>query len=230
MSDNKTSIVITAVDQTGAALKSAQAGLDGLGQQASRVGGILTGFAALAGATAFTGLIKGAIDSAESLHDLAKQSGASVESLSAMKGVAKLAGADMEQVAGGLAKLSKNMVEAAQGTGKAGEVLKVLGVSVTDSAGKLKTSDQVMVEFAKSLQGIGNASERAAAAQLVLGKSGAQLLPFLNDLAVVHHGDAISHETGDCQIVGHEQDCHVEFGPQAAKQIQHHRRQRDIQG
>jgi hypothetical protein len=40
---------------------------------------------------------------------------------------------------------------------------------------------------------------------------------FLNDLAVVHHGDAISHETGDCQIVGHEQDCHVEFGPQTAK-------------
>lgn len=183
MADNKTSIIISAVDQTGAALKSAEAGLAGLGAQAGRVSGILSGFAALAGATAFGGIIKGAIDAADELDDLAQKSGATVESLSAMKGVAKIAGADMEQVAGGLAKLSKNMVEAANGSGDAAKVLTALGVSVTDNAGKMKSTDQVMVEFAKSLQNVGSGTEKVAAAQMVLGKSGAQLLPFLNDLA-----------------------------------------------
>lgn len=183
MADNKTSIIISAVDQTGAALKSAEAGLAGLGAQAGKLSGVLSGFAALAGVTAFGGIIKGAIDAADELDDLAQKSGATVESLSAMKGVAKIAGADMEQVAGGLAKLSKNMVEAANGSGDAAKVLAALGVSVTDNAGKMKSTDQVMVEFAKSLQNVGSGTEKVAAAQLVLGKSGAQLLPFLNDLA-----------------------------------------------
>lgn len=183
MADNKTSIIISAVDQTGAALKSAEAGLAGLGAQAGKLSGVLSGFAALAGATAFGGIIKGAIDAADELDELSQKSGATVESLSAMKGVAKIAGADMEQVAGGLAKLSKNMVEAANGSGDAAKVLAALGVSVTDNAGKMKSTDQVMVEFAKSLQNVGSGTEKVAAAQLVLGKSGAQLLPFLNDLA-----------------------------------------------
>ncbi len=185
MADNKTSIIISAVDQTGAAIKSAQSGLEGLQDRAGKVSAAIGGFAALAGVGAFAGIVKGAIDAADELDELSQKSGATVESLSAMKGVAKIAGADMEQVAGGLAKLSKNMVEAAQGSGDAANVFKVLGVSVTDSAGKLKTSDQVMVDFAQRLQLVGNNTEKVAAAQAVLGKSGSQLLPFLNDLAKV---------------------------------------------
>ena len=184
MAENQTSIIIKAVDQTEGALKSVQTNLGALEGQFNRLSGVVSGFAALAGVTAFAGIVKGAVDSAAALHDMSQSTGASVESLSAMRGAAKMAGVDMDQVATGLSKLSKNMVEAAQGSGDAARVFSALGVSVTDSAGKLKSSDTVMLEFAKSLQTVGSSTERAAAAQMVLGKNGAALMPMLNDLAV----------------------------------------------
>jgi hypothetical protein len=184
MANNETSIIISAVDKTQGALNSVNGNLSTLEGQFTKLTGVVSGFAALAGVTAFAGIVKGAVDSAAGLHDMAQQTGASVESLSAMRAAAKLAGVDMEQVAGGLGKLSKNMLAASQGSGDAAKVFSALGISVTDSSGKMKTSDAVFLEFSRSLQTVGSASERAAAAQLVLGKSGAQLLPMMNDLGV----------------------------------------------
>ena len=184
MADNKTSIIISAVDQTEGALKNINNNLGQLEGQFSRLSGVVSGFAALAGATAFAGIVKGAVDSAAGLHDLSQQTGASVESLSTLKGAAKLAGVDLEQVGSGLSKLSKNMLEAAGGTGNAAKVFQALGISVKDANGNLKSSDAVFLEFSKSLQTVSSNSEKAAAAQLVLGKSGAQLLPLMNDMAV----------------------------------------------
>lgn len=184
MANNETSIIISAVDKTQGALNSVNSNLSSLEGQFSKLTGVVSGFAALAGVTAFAGIVKGAVDSAAGLHDMAQQTGASVESLSAMRSAAKLAGVDMEQVAGGLGKLSKNMLAASQGSGDAAKVFSALGISVTDTNGKMKSSDAVFMEFSKSLQTIGSSSERAAAAQLVLGKSGAQLMPMMNDMAV----------------------------------------------
>lgn len=183
MADNKTSIIISAVDQTEGALKNINSNLGQLEGQFNRLSGVVSGFAALAGATAFAGIIKGAVDSAAGLHDLSQQTGASVESLSTLKGAAKLAGVDLEQVGSGLSKLSKNMLEAASGSGDAAKVFQALGISVKDANGNLKSSDAVFLEFSKSLQTVSSGTEKAAAAQLVLGKSGAQLLPLMNDLA-----------------------------------------------
>lgn len=184
MADNKTSIIISAVDQTEGALKNINSNLGQLEGQFNRLSGVVSGFAALAGATAFAGIIKGAVDSAAGLHDLSQQTGASVESLSTLKGAAKLAGVDLDQVGSGLTKLSKNMLEAANGSGDAAKVFQALGISVKDANGNLKSSDAVFLEFSKSLQTVSSGTEKAAAAQLVLGKSGAQLLPLMNDLAV----------------------------------------------
>jgi hypothetical protein len=183
MANNETSIIISAVDKTQGALNSVNNNLSSLEGQFSKLTGVVSGFAALAGVTAFAGIAKGAIDTAAGLHDMAQQTGASVESLSAMRGAAKLAGVDMEQVAGGLGKLSKNMLAAAQGSGDAEKVFKALGISVADSSGKMKSSEAVFMEFSKSMQGVSSNTERVAAAQLVFGKSGAALIPLMNDLA-----------------------------------------------
>lgn len=177
------SIIISAVDKTEGALKAIQGNVGALEGQFGRLSNVVSGFAALAGVTAFAGVIKGAVDSAAGLHDMAQQTGATVESLSAMKGAAKIAGVEMEQVAGGLGKLSKNMLDASNGTGDALKVFNALGISVTDTSGRLKSSDAVMMEFSKALQTVGSSTERAAAAQLVFGKSGAALMPMLNDLS-----------------------------------------------
>lgn len=132
---------------------------------------------------AFVSSIKGAIDSLDKLYDVSLRTGASVEALSAFRSVAKLSGTEMETLASGIQKLSRAMAGSEEEGQKAGVVFQRLGIAVTDSAGKLRPAEDVLVEVAKKLDGMENATQRVAFAQQIFGKSGAQLLPFLNELA-----------------------------------------------
>ena len=132
---------------------------------------------------AFADGIKGAIASAGELDQMAKKTGATVEALSGLKSAAKLSGTSLEEVGGGLQKLSKAMFEAAGGSQKQSDLFKSLGVEVTDSSGKLRDSGEVMLDLAKKLDSMDSSTQAVAAAQMLLGKRGAQLLPFMQDLA-----------------------------------------------
>lgn len=132
---------------------------------------------------AFADGIKGAIASAGELDQMAKKTGATVEALSGLKSAAKLSGTSLEEVGGGLQKLSKAMFEAAGGSQKQSDLFKSLGVEVTDSSGKLRDSGEVMLDLAKKLDSMDSSTQAVATAQMLLGKRGAQLLPFMQDLA-----------------------------------------------
>lgn len=134
---------------------------------------------------AFADGIKGAIASAGELDQMAKKTGASVEALSGLKSAAKLSGTSLEEVGGVLQKLSKAMFEAAGGSQKQSDLFKSLGVEVTDSSGKLRDSGEVMLDLAKKLDSMDSSTQAVATAQMLLGKRGAELLPFMQDLAEI---------------------------------------------
>lgn len=134
---------------------------------------------------AFADGIKGAIASAAELDHMAKKTGATVEALSGLKSAAKLSGTSLDEVGGGLQKLSKAMFEAAGGSQKQSDLFKSLGVEVTDSSGKLRDSGEVMLDLAKKLDSMDSSTQAVATAQMLLGKRGAQLLPFMQDLAEI---------------------------------------------
>ncbi len=134
---------------------------------------------------AFADGIKGAIESAGELDQMAKKTGATVEALSGLKSAAKLSGTSLEEVGGGLQKLSKAMFEAAGGSQKQSDLFKSLGVEVTDSSGKLRDSGEVMLDLAKKLDSMDSSTQAVATAQILLGKRGAELLPFMQDLAEI---------------------------------------------
>ena len=134
---------------------------------------------------AFADGIKGAIASAGELDQMAKKTGATVEALSGLKSAAKLSGTSLEEVGGGLQKLSKAMFEAAGGSQKQTDLFKSLGVEVTDSSGKLRDSGEVMLDLAKKLDSMDSSTQAVATAQMLLGKRGAELLPFMQDLAEI---------------------------------------------
>jgi lambda family phage tail tape measure protein len=108
-----------------------------------------------------------------------------VEALSGLKSAAKLSGTSLEEVGGGLQKLSKAMFEAAGGSQKQSDLFKSLGVEVTDSSGKLRDSGEVMLDLAKKLDSMDSSTQAVATAQMLLGKRGAELLPFMQDLAEI---------------------------------------------
>lgn len=125
----------------------------------------------------------GVVKTAAGLDDLAESTGSTVESLSSMTGVAKLAGTSMESIGTALQKLSKGLVNADEETKGAGKALAALGISAKDSAGQLKSPADMMKEVAASLAEYRDGAAKTAVVQDLFGKSGAQLLPFLKDLA-----------------------------------------------
>lgn len=122
-----------------------------------------------------------AVESAAGLKDMAEKTGASVESLSALSSVAKAVGQDMTGVETALTKLAKNLAgsdDEAKGTAHALDTLglKMKDLRQMDAAEAFKAVADKLAEYK---DGVG----KTAIAQDILGKSGAQLLPYMKDLA-----------------------------------------------
>jgi hypothetical protein len=176
-----------------AGLNAGIRGIEKAGEQANRalggIGNILSsvtgGALALGAGLSAAGLAafaKGAIDAADNLRDLSQKTGVSVENLSRFQQAAQMAGTDVESVGKHLVKLGRNMVEAAEtGKGPAADALKYLGISAVDATGKLKSTDQVMLEIADKFQRMPDGAKKGELAFDLLGKAGADMIPMLNE-------------------------------------------------
>lgn len=127
--------------------------------------------------------ISGAIEVTAGLQVLSERTGATVEGLSALSGVAKLSGTGTDELATGLQRLGKSMIEAQDQSSKAALAFKAIGVSVADLKG-LKP-DEAFVLIANRLGTYADGAGKTALAQQLLGKSGANLLPVIANLAAL---------------------------------------------
>src|SRR5262245_36394063 len=110
----------------------------------------------------------------------AQKTGIGVEAFSGLILSAELADVSMQTLSTSLGKLSKNMVETSQGTGEAQKTFEALGISVTNTDGTLKTADKVLIELADKFAKSSDGAIKTAAAIALLGRSGKELIPFLN--------------------------------------------------
>ena len=138
------------------------------------------------------GNINAAVESAAGLQQLSERTGATVEGLSGLASAAKLSGTDTEALAVGLQKLSKSMVDAQAGGATSTAAFNAIGMSVKDLKGQ--SPDQVFVTIAKRLAEYADGADKTAVAQQLLGKSGANLLPVMKDVADI--GDLQVKTTG----------------------------------
>jgi molecular chaperone GrpE (heat shock protein) len=163
-----------------AGLKKASAGLGNFAKLAG-VGLAAVATAAAAAGTALGYAVKGAIDNADQMGELAQQVGVSVEALTSLGYAAKMSGSDTQTLADGLRKLSQNMLNVAQGsTGPVATAFNALGISVKNANGTLRSSDEVLVEVASKFAQFEDGATKTALAVQLFGRSGAQLIPFLN--------------------------------------------------
>jgi hypothetical protein len=161
-------------------MKDASSGLKIFGVQLTySLNGIAYQLGRLIGA--FPSAIKGAIDHADALNKSAQKAGVTVEALSRLEYAAKLSDLSLEDLTGGLGKLSKAMAEATiTKTSTAATAFKALGVAVTDSAGKLRSSTSVLGDIADRFARLPDGATKTALALQIFGKSGAELIPLLN--------------------------------------------------
>lgn len=144
------------------------------------VGGLGVALAGVVGTRALIRLGNDALDTADKMAKLSRSVGVGVEELSAYDHVAKLSGTDIQTVGRSLGLLSKNLLDASNGTGEAKDAFAALGIKATDANGNLRDSDEVLKEIADRFKVMRDGSEKAALSMRIFGRSGAALIPMLN--------------------------------------------------
>jgi len=141
--------------------------------------GVASAAAAAAGA-AIGVAIKGAIDEADKLDEVAQKIGLPTEELSRLKYAAEINGVAFETLQGSVGKLSRNMADAAKGVGAGAKAFEALGITVTNADGSLKSSSAVMREIADRFAAMPDGAQKTAMAMQLMGKSGADMILMLN--------------------------------------------------
>lgn len=177
-----------------ARLAQFQDGLDRVARQSERAAKrIEGGFAAvskslgLVGAALSAGAIvqglNSTIQSMADLQDASEKTGASVESLSSIMNSLGPSGATIGEVVDIAGKLQRAMAGADDETKGAGAAFAALGVNTLDAAGNLRNVDDVLFDVSNALAKYEDGTNKVALAQALLGKTGAQVLPYFKDLA-----------------------------------------------
>jgi molecular chaperone GrpE (heat shock protein) len=125
--------------------------------------------------------ITGILDTADMISKLSQSVGVSTELLSGYSHALKLSGTNVESFGRSVGLLSKNMLAALQGGKAQADVFKALGIEVKDADGNLRDTNDVLGEVADRFAGMQDGAEKTALAMKLFGRSGAELIPFLNN-------------------------------------------------
>lgn len=155
--------------------------LDNIGSAASNVStktkGIST--AAAAGVGGLVAMAVKAGQSADEINTLAKQTGLSTEQIQKFSYASDIIDVDLETLTGSLAKLTKNMQSAKNGSKNTQDAFDALGVSILDQNGNLRSNQEVFSEAINALAGIEEETQRDAYAMQIFGKSAQDLNPLI---------------------------------------------------
>ena len=180
MSQDRAQLLITAVDQTRSAFDSIRGNLAKLGDESNRVKGLLAGLGVSLSVAGFAAMIKSAIDAADHLNKLSQKIGISVEALSTLRFAAQLSDVSLETLQKGIKGLSQNITEANTGVGDGAQVFEALGVSVKNADGSMKSTEAVLLQVADVFANLEDGAVKTALAVKLFGKSGMDIIPFLN--------------------------------------------------
>lgn len=133
------------------------------------------------------------IEQAAQFADIADKTGGSAEGFAAFAVSAKVAGVEIGAIADASTKLSKNLVGVDDESKAAGAALKALGINIADF--KKLSPDEQIKKVAESFGGFAEGAGKAAVAQQLLGKSGAELLKFFKDY--IDNGGDVNILTGE---------------------------------
>lgn len=182
MSTN-TKIVITAEDRASQALRAISTSFDSVLGLAGKVTGAfaaITGISLGAPVAGLAAMVKSTAEAQDGLLKMSQKAGISVESLSGLGYAAKLAGADTETLVKASKALSQNIVDAGREANQSTTVFGGMGIAIKDAAGGLRATDQILLDVAGKFSGMEDGANKSALAVKLFGKSGLDLIPFLN--------------------------------------------------
>lgn len=157
-------------------IKAAGKSMTDFGNKVGNVANKLAPISAAAG-TALTGLVGmgyKAVQAADDLNTLSKQTGISTDEIQKMKYASELVDVSFEDISAALRKMKPKMDESNQ-------TFKDLGVEVTNADGSLRDVTSVFYDSIEALSQIENETERDQKAMELFGKSADQLAGVIDD-------------------------------------------------
>jgi hypothetical protein len=155
----------------------------GVGALAVALGLVLTAVLALIGGVAVLSflfsLAKGAADADSSLHDLSQELAVTTETLSALQFATTTTNTSFEEAANGVSKFNKLIGEARDGSDEARRNLIRLGV---DPQQGFKDNEAALAAVFKRIHELPTPYEKARAAQIAFGKSGANMVAVIDSV------------------------------------------------
>ena len=184
VAETVTKVVISAVDQTQGAIASATKGVQSLSKTIASIpgfSGLAASLASVAGGAAIKSLIGDTVSWAASMADLSTKTGSSVDKLSGLAKVAKIGGLEIGDLEQGLVRLSKALAGSDDESRGAAHALASIGLSIDDL--RAKDPADAFKDIADAIEKYGDGAGKTAAIMDILGKTGAQFLPTLRELA-----------------------------------------------
>jgi len=151
----------------------------GAGVAAKFGAAVVTGTAA-AGA-AIAGIATSSASAADEVDKMSAKIGLSKQGYQEWAYVLGQNGMDISSLQMGMKTLVSQMDGAANGTESSVAMFEKLGVSIYDSAGAMKDQETMFREVTLALASMENGTEKAALANDLLGRSGSEMMPMLNN-------------------------------------------------
>ena len=166
--------------------KRAAAEINALGSRAEKAGFAIGSMSKtlIAGASAFAAAaivsqlkdaVSAGLDYASSLGETAQQLGVTTKTLQEYRYAAGQVGISQEEMDTGLAKLTRTIGMALEGSKAQAQTFTNLGISLRDANGNVKDAGDLIPELANALQGIESPAQRAAVLVELFGKSGMKM-------------------------------------------------------
>jgi hypothetical protein len=144
---------------------------------------IVAGAAVAAGAAIFK-LAKSGADAADAAAKQAAAVGMSIDSYGALQFAFEQSGLTAEEFGSAMSRLNQTIGNAAGGNAAAAAKFTDLGISIRDANGNLKTNEQILKELANVIARMPDGLEKSALSMEFFGRSGAKLVPLLNEAGV----------------------------------------------
>jgi hypothetical protein len=135
---------------------------------------------------AFAGIAVGALgiksltSALDDLDEAAQAVGLSAVALSEMRAAAVAAGLGSDKLEASLTRLNVKIAEAAAGNREAAAVFRAMDVAIRNADGSLRSTEEVLADIADRFRSYADGATKAALAVDLFGKTGAAMVPYLN--------------------------------------------------
>ena len=169
-------IAVTAEDRTKKAFQNVQNSLKNLDKS---FGQLKAGIGALVGIGGVGAFATQMVQTADKIGKVSAKLGISTDALQKFRFGAEQSGVATSTFDMAIQRMTRRVAEAREGTGEAKKALEEMGISLRNSSGKAKTTEEIFLEVADVMKGMTSQSDRVRLAFKLFDSEGVSLVNMM---------------------------------------------------